>query len=82
MARYLISTIGVNTGAIDVKRQVLEAFWSRERQCIKMAGTSRRWVNYVEVNKQQRRDVSASYTSQSLKAKRGTRIRGIGDRTN
>ena len=31
---------------------------------------------YIEVNKRQRRDVSASYASQSLKAKKRTRIGG------
>ena len=36
---------------------------------------------YIEVNKRQRRDVSASYASQSLNAKRGPEFEGgIGDR--
>ena len=65
----------------------MEAFWSRGRQCIKMAGTSRRpnvvtpqrrdiESTYIEVNKWQRRDVSTSYSSQSLKAKGGPEFRG------
>ena len=52
-----------------------------------MAGTSRRphivtsqrrnvGSTYIEVNKRQRRDVSASYASQSLKAKRGPELKG------
>ena len=57
----------MNADAIDVKREgfgsILE---QRERQCIKMAGTLRRpnvatlGQLYIEVNKQQRRDVPTS----------------------
>ena len=74
----------------------MEAFWSRGRTCIKMAGTSRRpnaatsqrrdvESTYKEVNKRQRRDVNASYSSQSLKAKGGLEFKGgseIEERTN
>ena len=52
-----------------------------------MVGTSRRpnvatsqrrdvGSTYIEVNKRQRRDVSASYSSQSLKAKWGPEFKG------
>ena len=78
----------MNAGAIDVKRagfgSILER---RERQCIKVVGTLLRpnvatlSQLYIEVNMQQRRDVSASFVLSSLKAKRGCRIRGIEDRT-
>ena len=115
MARYLISAIGVNTSAIDVKRagfgSVLEQReamhkdgWNvatSQRHDVgltiyksQQAATSRRpnvvtsqrrdvpTARRLNVATSQRRDVSATYASQSLKAKRGTRIRGIGDRTN
>ena len=70
----------------------MEAFWSRGRQCIKMAGAQRRDVGstYIEFNKRQRatsqrRDVStsrclnvsASYVSQSLKAKGDQNSKGV-----
>ena len=93
--------IGVFAGEND---SFLAAFWCRGRQCIKMAGTSRRpkvampqrrdvESTYKEVNKRQRRDVSApnvatlqrrdvstSFSSQSLKEKGGPEFeRRIGD---
>ena len=40
VARYLICAIDVNVGE---KSNFWKQFWSRRRQCIKMAGTSRRW---------------------------------------
>ena len=88
------------------KGQFLAAFWCRERQCIKMTGTSRRpnvatsqrrnvptsrrpnvvtpqrrdvESTYKEVNKRQRCDASASYSSQSLKEKGEQNSRGIED---
>ena len=57
-------------------------FWIRGWKCIKLAGTSRHWVNKcrsqqaatsrrLNVATLQRRDVSAIPASPSLKAKRG-----------
>ena len=73
-------------------------FWIRGWKCIKLAGTSRRphvvtsqrrdvGSTNVEVNKQQHRDVATSRCQRDsclsiIKSKKGTRIRGIEDRTN
>ena len=74
----------------------MEAFWSRGWQCIKVVATSRRphvvtsqrrdvGSTYIEVNKRQCRDVSASrrqceFYLSIIKSKKGTRIQRIGDR--
>ena len=53
VARYLICAIDGNAGE---KGNFWKQFWSRRRQCIKMAGTSRR----PNVATSQRRDVPMS----------------------
>ena len=78
-------------GCLQAKKgQFLAAFWCKGRQCIKMTGTSRR-PNVVTLSQHikkstsgnvatlLRRDVSASYSSQSLKGKWEQNSRGIGD---
>ena len=94
IAQYLIYAIYVNTGGTG---NYWEHFRSRELKCKELAGTlrcpnvvtsQRRDVGStkIEVNKRQRRDVETSrhqrdFCLSIIKSKKGTRIRGIEDRT-
>ena len=68
------------------KGQLLEAFLEQReamhKGCWNVAMSQRRDVGstYIEVNKWQRRDVSASYASQSLKVKGDQNFEVVGDR--
>ena len=94
IARYLICEIGVNAGETG---SYGKHFGSSELKCKELARTSRRTniatsqrrdvgSTNIEVNKQQRHDVSTSrrqhdFCLSIIKSKKGTKIRGGGGRS-
>ena len=78
IARYLICAICVNAGGTG---SYWEHFGSRELKCKELARMSRRWVNKDRSQQAATSRRQRDFCLSIIKSKKGTKIRGIKDRT-